>query len=326
MKYLEAKVTFDHPDPSLAADLIAGVFFDFELQGVVIEDPGLEPPADDWAEDAVARPARHAVSGYLAHGRTAGAPLHGSWKQALGETHRRAGLARQLPRARRAELGRVLEGVLLAAASIGRRIVVKPSWRDSNRPPATSCWTSTPAWPSAPAPTRPPSLCVELIEDAPRARRKPSWTSAPAPGSSCWRRPSSGPAALAGATATSSPCASQPRTCGATGSRRERCAWPRARSPALPRPLRPRGRQHPDPGHPGADRGHPARAEPPRRHLRLLRDHRGEPDLVLSRLKSAGFEIVDVRRREGWVAIAATKYRNSKIEIRNRTYKNAKEN
>ena len=65
MKYIEAKVTFDHPDPALAADLVAGVFFDFELQGVVIEDPGLEPAADDWAEDAVARPTRNAVSGYL---------------------------------------------------------------------------------------------------------------------------------------------------------------------------------------------------------------------------------------------------------------------
>ena len=55
MKYIEAKVTFDHPDAWLAADLVAGVFFDFDLQGVVVEDPGLEP-ADDWAEDAVARP------------------------------------------------------------------------------------------------------------------------------------------------------------------------------------------------------------------------------------------------------------------------------
>ena len=75
MKYLEAKVTFDHPDPSLAADLVAGVFFDFELQGVVIEDPGLEPPADDWAEDAVARPVARTPSRLPPHGRTAGAPL-----------------------------------------------------------------------------------------------------------------------------------------------------------------------------------------------------------------------------------------------------------
>ena len=117
MKYLEAKVTFDHSDPALAADLVAGVFFEFDLQGVVIEDPGLEPPADDWAEDAVARPARHSVSGYL--------PLDERLErrcklleQALAETADRIGMVWRvsLPRAGRAELGGVLEGVLLAAA------------------------------------------------------------------------------------------------------------------------------------------------------------------------------------------------------------------
>src|SRR5512139_4070945 len=64
MKYIEAKVTFDHADPGLAGDLIAGVFFEFDLQGVVMEDPSLEP-GEDWAEDAVAKPAAHAVIGYL---------------------------------------------------------------------------------------------------------------------------------------------------------------------------------------------------------------------------------------------------------------------
>jgi ribosomal protein L11 methyltransferase len=47
----------------------------------------------------------------------------------------------------------------------------------------------------------------------------------------------------------------------------------------------------------------------------IIEENRG---LVLSRLMSTGFEIVDARGREGWVAIAATKYRNSNIEIRNK--------
>ena len=64
MKYIEARVTFDHPDAGLAGDLVAGVFFDFDLQGVVVEDPGMEP-VEEWAEDAVARPSAHAVIGYL---------------------------------------------------------------------------------------------------------------------------------------------------------------------------------------------------------------------------------------------------------------------
>ena len=64
MKWIEAKVSFDHSDNILAADLISNVFYDFELQGVVVDDPGLEP-VEDWAEDAVARPTRHAVIGYF---------------------------------------------------------------------------------------------------------------------------------------------------------------------------------------------------------------------------------------------------------------------
>jgi ribosomal protein L11 methyltransferase len=64
MKWIEAKIIFDHPDMDLAADLIADVFYNFGLQGVVVEDPDLEP-VEDWAEDAIGRPARHAVIGYF---------------------------------------------------------------------------------------------------------------------------------------------------------------------------------------------------------------------------------------------------------------------
>ncbi len=64
MKWIEAKVSFDHSDNILAADLISDVFYDFGLQGVVVDDPGLEPE-EDWAEDAVARPTQHAVTGYF---------------------------------------------------------------------------------------------------------------------------------------------------------------------------------------------------------------------------------------------------------------------
>ena len=64
MKWIEAKVIFDHPDMDLAADLIADVFYDFGLQGVVVDDPDLEPE-EDWAEDTVGRPATHAITGYF---------------------------------------------------------------------------------------------------------------------------------------------------------------------------------------------------------------------------------------------------------------------
>lgn len=64
MRWIEAKIAFDHTDNGLAADLISDVFYDFGLQGVVVEDPGIEPE-EDWAEDAVGRPAQHTVSGFF---------------------------------------------------------------------------------------------------------------------------------------------------------------------------------------------------------------------------------------------------------------------
>jgi ribosomal protein L11 methyltransferase len=64
MKWIEAKIFFDHPDKDLAADLISDVFYDFGLQGVVVEDPRIEPE-EGWPEDISGRPAHHSVSGYF---------------------------------------------------------------------------------------------------------------------------------------------------------------------------------------------------------------------------------------------------------------------
>jgi ribosomal protein L11 methyltransferase len=64
MKWIEAKVIFDHPDRDLAADLISDLFYEFGLQGVVVDDPDLQPE-EDWAEDALGRPTKHAITGYF---------------------------------------------------------------------------------------------------------------------------------------------------------------------------------------------------------------------------------------------------------------------
>ena len=69
MQWIEVKVVFDQPgndpaDRELAADLISDIFYDFGLQGVVVEDPGIAPE-EDWAEDAVGRAVSHSVTAYL---------------------------------------------------------------------------------------------------------------------------------------------------------------------------------------------------------------------------------------------------------------------
>jgi len=64
MKWIEAKVIFEFENKELAADLISNVFHEFGRQGVVIETPeGFG--GDDWADDAGALPEHDAVTGYF---------------------------------------------------------------------------------------------------------------------------------------------------------------------------------------------------------------------------------------------------------------------
>ena len=70
MKWIEAKVVFDQAgkdpaDKDLAVDLISDIFYDFGLQGVVVEDPDIDPEEEDWAEDAIGRAVCNAVTAYL---------------------------------------------------------------------------------------------------------------------------------------------------------------------------------------------------------------------------------------------------------------------
>ncbi len=64
MKWIEAKVVFNADDNTLAGELIANLFFEFDLQGVVEEDPAMKP-SEGWAEDSIGRAEQHAVVGYF---------------------------------------------------------------------------------------------------------------------------------------------------------------------------------------------------------------------------------------------------------------------
>jgi len=133
MNYIEAKVTYDHPDPELAGDLIAGGFF-------------------------ACRPRLPRQR------RSDGSTLCG-----LGKANRRdgkpprAGLPHQLSRAGRGELGRGVEAFFWPH-KIGRRIVVKPSWRDYNATQGEIVIELDPgmAFGTGTHPTT--SLCVQLVE------------------------------------------------------------------------------------------------------------------------------------------------------------------
>jgi ribosomal protein L11 methyltransferase len=163
MKYIEARVTYDHPDPELAGDLIAAVFFDFGLQGVVMEDPGLET-AEDWAEDAVARPVRHAVVGYLARDERLESRC-AELEQEISRMGNHLGLVhrvsyRELDEQNWAEAWKAF----FRPHKIGQRLVVKPSWREYHPAPGEIVIELDPgmAFGTGTHPTT--ALCAQLIE------------------------------------------------------------------------------------------------------------------------------------------------------------------
>lgn len=64
MKWIESKVVFECRDSALAEDLIANVFYDLGLEGVVVEEPGLEPE-EGWGDNALPQPEHSSVSGFF---------------------------------------------------------------------------------------------------------------------------------------------------------------------------------------------------------------------------------------------------------------------
>jgi ribosomal protein L11 methyltransferase len=64
MQWIEARVVFESSDSETAISLISDIFYDFSLQGVVVETPDVDPGVD-WAENDFTRPSDHAVIGYF---------------------------------------------------------------------------------------------------------------------------------------------------------------------------------------------------------------------------------------------------------------------
>ena len=64
MKWIETKVVFSGECHRVDVDLVANAFYDQGVQGVVIDDPDLEPD-EGWGDGAVPRPEFHAVTGYF---------------------------------------------------------------------------------------------------------------------------------------------------------------------------------------------------------------------------------------------------------------------
>ena len=164
MKWIEVKVVFDADDNPLAGELIASLFFEFDLQGVVEEDPSIEP-AEDWAEDSMGRAAQHAVIGYFPKDRQAKKRCRVLEEKLAGLKAQSALLYRISYKELDEEDWAEAWKVFFEPQKIGKKIVVKPSWCEYDADPDDIVLELDPgmAFGTGTHPTT--VLCIRLIED-----------------------------------------------------------------------------------------------------------------------------------------------------------------
>jgi ribosomal protein L11 methyltransferase len=164
MKWIEVKIVFDAGDNLLAGELIANLLFESELQGVVEEDPDLEP-AEGWSEDSIGRAHQHAVAGYFAKDRRAD-------NRCKALEDRLALLKENFPVLYRLNYKELDEEdwaetwkAFFKPQKIGRKIVVKPSWCEYSAGPGDIVLELDPgmAFGTGTHPTT--ALCINLLED-----------------------------------------------------------------------------------------------------------------------------------------------------------------
>jgi ribosomal protein L11 methyltransferase len=163
MQWIEVKVTFTGGQLDVLVDLIADAFYSLDAKGVVVDDPYLEPE-ESWAPDAIARPLKPAVTGYL----PADESLEGR-RQDL--EHRLSRLAGRQGFVYSIKYHAVDEEdwaeswkAFFWPQKITERIVVKPTWREYAAVPGQLIIEIDPgmAFGTGTHPTT--ALCVRLLE------------------------------------------------------------------------------------------------------------------------------------------------------------------
>jgi ribosomal protein L11 methyltransferase len=164
MKWIEAKVVFDAEDDRQAAELISNLFFEFDLQGVIEEDPAIGMP-HDWPEDSIGRVRQHAIIGYFPKDRRA--------KKRCTVLEEKLALLKEdsalFYRVSYKELDEEdwAESwkAFFEPQKIGKKIVVKPTWYAYKADPEDIVLELDPgmAFGTGTHPTT--ALCVRLIED-----------------------------------------------------------------------------------------------------------------------------------------------------------------
>ena len=163
MKWIAAKVFFEFRDRTLAADLIADIFYSSGLKGVVIDDP-VADPHDDWGTGAVPLPQKDAVTGYVPRDSRFESYLS-ALKKSLGDLERKTGI-RSRVRCSEIDEEKWAESwkAFFYPERVGRHLVVKPTWRTYSPEPGDKILEIDPgmAFGTGTHPTT--ALCIAMIE------------------------------------------------------------------------------------------------------------------------------------------------------------------
>ncbi|TYT75251.1 50S ribosomal protein L11 methyltransferase [Desulfobotulus mexicanus] len=128
MKWIALKIIFEGENPAMMEDLLAAVFANHGINGVSIDQPDLEPE-EGWGEDALPKPEFPAVTGYIPKNEEARERMEAIVKEA-------SELALALNFSLRSQSVEIDEEdwaeswkAFFWPEKIGKRIVVKPTWR-----------------------------------------------------------------------------------------------------------------------------------------------------------------------------------------------------
>ena len=129
MEWIEAKIQFDISAAIAAEDLIADVFYTFGVEGVVVEDPETEVPADALMDEDV-RPSTNSVSGYFPAAAFDQARRE-DFEQAVSDLAGRLAMVyRVLYRSVAEEDWAESWKAFFWPSKISEHFVVKPTWRE----------------------------------------------------------------------------------------------------------------------------------------------------------------------------------------------------
>jgi len=164
MKWMAAVVIVDADPTGLAVDLISALFYDLSLSGVVIADPDLEPP-EGWGENALPKPDHPGVTGYFPRNDTLASNCL-KLEQGLAALNRTQGVSFQI-QYREVDEEDWAESwkAYFWPEKLTDRLVVKPTWREYTPAEGEMIIEIDPgmAFGTGTHPTT--ALCIQMIQD-----------------------------------------------------------------------------------------------------------------------------------------------------------------